>query len=470
MSVEITIPDVGESIAEGILVEWLVEDGAIVEAEQPLFELETDKVTLTVTAEQGGRVRIEVPADSTVQIGQVVGLLEGEGEVQVEVAANGEDPDGLEITSEEEDDADDLTDALEPDQLKLVEARVFEPTDLDSLSPAVRRLVVEHQLDPSQIVGTGKDGRILKADVLAYRRTMAASPSEPEAAAEPTTGPAEAPDASPGLSAQARTTDTQPSIDVGDLLQVAAAEAGPAPSSLPPTAGDSRQTRVRMSSLRRRIAERLVQAQRDAAILTTFNEVDMSAVFELRGRYQATFEQRYGVRLGVMSFFVKAAVDALKTVPQVNVVMDGDDLVTNHFYDIGVAVSTDRGLMAPVVRRADELGFAELELRIADLARRAQDRKLELSELLGGVFTVSNGGVFGSLMSTPILNPPQSAILGMHGIKKRPVVVDDEIVIRPMMYLALSYDHRVIDGREAVTFLRRVVDCIEHPERMLLEV
>jgi len=255
-------------------------------------------------------------------------------------------------------------------------------------------------------------------------------------------------------------TDTQPTLDVGDLVQGAAAAGQP----------DARQSRNRMSPLRQRIAQRLVAAQQDAAILTTFNEVDMSGVFAARKRYQEAFEKRHGVRLGVMSFFVKAAVDALKTVPEVNVSVDGDELVTHHFFDIGVAVSTDRGLLVPVVRNADQLSFAGVEATIADLAHRAQVRTLGLDELTGGVFTVSNGGVFGSLMSTPILNPPQSAVLGMHGIKKRPVVVDDEIVIRPMMYLALSYDHRVIDGREAVTFLRRIVDCVENPERMLLEV
>ena len=225
-----------------------------------------------------------------------------------------------------------------------------------------------------------------------------------------------------------------------------------------------------MSALRHRIAERLLMAQQSAAILTTFNEVDLSAVFAMRNQWKAAFEEKHGARLGLMSFFVKATVDALKTIPQVNVFLDGDELVTNHYYDIGVAVSTDRGLVVPVLRDADRLSFAGIEAGIADLATRAQARKLELSEMTGGVFSISNGGVFGSLLSTPILNPPQSGILGMHGIKKRPVVVDDEIVVRPMMYLALSYDHRVVDGREAVTFLRRIVECVEHPERLLLEL
>jgi 2-oxoglutarate dehydrogenase E2 component (dihydrolipoamide succinyltransferase) len=231
-----------------------------------------------------------------------------------------------------------------------------------------------------------------------------------------------------------------------------------------------RQTRAPMTPLRQRVAERLLEVQQRSAILTTFNEADMSGVMALRACYKDTFKERHGIGLGFMSFFVKASIDALKTVPQVNAYIDGGDVVTNHYYDIGIAVSTDRGLVVPVLRGADRLSMSEIEARIADLSRRAQERKLELSEITGAVFTISNGGVFGSMMSTPILNPPGSAILGMHAIKKRPVVVDDEITIRPMMYLAVSYDHRSIDGREAVTFLKRIVECIENPERMLLEI
>jgi 2-oxoglutarate dehydrogenase E2 component (dihydrolipoamide succinyltransferase) len=240
----------------------------------------------------------------------------------------------------------------------------------------------------------------------------------------------------------------------------------PKPVALP----DQRQSRAPMSRLRQRLAERLVEVQQTAAILTTFNETDMSAVMDLRSRYKEEFKKKHGIGLGFMSFFVKATVDALKTVPEVNAYIDGDEVVTNHYYDIGVAVSTDKGLVVPVVRDADRLSMAEIELSIVDLATRAQERKLELSDLTGAVFTISNGGVFGSLLSTPILNPPGSAILGMHTIQKRPVAIDDEIVIRPMMYLAMSYDHRIIDGREAVTFLKRVAECIEDPERLLLEI
>ena len=285
----------------------------------------------------------------------------------------------------------------------------------------------EHGLDPRDIPGSGKDGRITKNDVLQrLERRPVATPHSP-------------------------TADAKVIVD-----------AGPRP--------ERAQVRRKMSTLRQRIATRLVQAQQTAAILTTFNEVDMTDVMALRKRHQEAFEKRHGVRLGFMSFFVKAAVDALALVPGVNSQLEGDTVVQNQFYDIGVAVGTDAGLVVPVIRDADRLSFAGIEQAIADFARRARDRKLELSDLSGGTFTISNGGVYGSLLSTPILNPPQSGILGLHGIKQRPVAVEDRVEIRPMMYLALSYDHRLVDGQEAVTFLRRVVDCIEHPERLMLEV
>ena len=425
MNVEIKVPAVGESITEALLVEWLVEDGAVIEADQPLLELETEKVTLTVNAETAGTLRIQVEADSTVQIGQVVGLIEpGAG-----AAATVPQTEGPPMNA--------------PAGVEQAREKLAPPVDLDELSPAVRRLVAENELDPAGIPGTGKDGRITKGDVLQHMDAATAA---------------------------------------GDLLQVAQTATPPSvappaplrtPATAPPAAPvdpSARQTRKKMTPLRHRIAQRLVMAQQSAAMLTTFNEVDMGYLFDLRKQFKEPFEKKHGARLGFMSFFVKAAVDALKTVPQVNAFLDGDELVANHFYDIGVAVSTDRGLVVPVLRDADKMSFADIEAGIGDLAKRAQSRKLSLAEMTGGVFTISNGGVFGSLLSTPILNPPQSAILGMHGIKKRPVVVDDEIVVRPMMYLALTYDHRVIDGREAVTFLRRIVECVEKPERMWLEV
>ncbi|MBN2490331.1 MAG: 2-oxoglutarate dehydrogenase complex dihydrolipoyllysine-residue succinyltransferase [Planctomycetes bacterium] len=302
---------------------------------------------------------------------------------------------------------------------------------MEDHAPSVRRMLQEYGIDPSSIAGTGKDGRITKEDVVRVLNTGKVAPPPPPPASPPPSAPASAP---------------------------------PAP------AAGARQTRRPMTSLRKRVAERLVKSQQTAAILTTFNEADMGAVLALRARYKERFEKRHGIRLGIMSFFVKAVVDALQTVPALNAQIDGDDIVQNPFFDIGVAVGTEQGLVVPVLRDADRLGFAEIELKIADFARRARERKLELAELAGGCYTISNGGVYGSLLSTPILNPPQSGILGLHAIKKRPVVVDDRVEIRPMMYLAQSYDHRLIDGSEAVTFLKRVVECVENPERMLLDI
>jgi 2-oxoglutarate dehydrogenase E2 component (dihydrolipoamide succinyltransferase) len=423
MAVDVTIPEIGESITEGFIAEWSQPDGAIVAVEDPLLVLETDKITMTINAEHGGKLKILVAAEETVEVGQVVASID------TEAAGDSSSP-AKDETKPAEPPADEPAPAPpETDS---------EPADLSGLSPAVRRLVVEHDLDPAEIEGTGKGGRLLKGDVLAYiKATPTEEPSETVRSPEP-----ESPLPPP---------PERPS---------------PKPVAMP----DQRQTRAPMSRLRQRLAERLVEVQRTAAILTTFNEADMSRVMALRASYKEDFKNRHGVGLGFMSFFVKATVDALKTVPAVNAYIEGTDIVTNHYYDIGVAVSSEKGLVVPVVRDADRLSMAEVELSITDLATRAQNRQLELSDLSGAVFTISNGGVFGSLQSTPILNPPGSAILGMHAIKKRPVVVDDEIVIRPMMYLALSYDHRLIDGREAVTFLKRIVECIENPERMMLEI
>ncbi len=403
--VEVKIPQVGESITEGVLVEWAVANGAQALIDEPLLVLETDKITMTVAAEATGKLTTLVEADAVVEVGQVVATID-----TAEVA--------------EKESTKTITQPTEN----------AEPSvpDLGSLSPAVRRLVAEHELDPANIEGTGKDGRLLKADVLRHLET------------------------GPGEVAKAQPTP-------------------PVPAPAPAVTHDAaivgeRQTRTPMSRLRRRLSERLVEVQQQTAMLTTFNEADMSRVMALRGQYKESFQQSHGVGLGFMSFFVKATVNALKEVPEVNAWIDGEDVVQNHYYDIGVAVSSDKGLVVPVVRGTDRLSFAEVEREIKKLAQKAQDRTLELADLSGGVFTISNGGVFGSLMSTPILNPPQSAILGMHSIKKRPIAIGDEVVVRPMMYLALSYDHRIVDGREAVTFLKRIVECIENPERLLLEV
>lgn len=415
MIVEIRIPEVGESITQGLLAAWLKEEGDAVQAGEELFELETDKVTLAVPAEAAGRLVILVQEGETVTVGQVVGKLD--------TASAGEAQDTM------------------PEE---------QGEDAESLSPAVRRLVAERSLDPAQIPATGKGGRLTKGDVLNFIQSAdapapAASAPFPKPAAQDTM--------------ETRKTDLRP-------------RPSPAPAATAQILASpgERETRVPMSTMRRRIAERMVQSQQEAAILSTFNEADMSAVMDYRSRHKEAFEQRHGVRLGLMSFFVKAVVDALKTVPQLNLRVEGDDIVQLHYYDIGVAVSTEQGLVVPVVRGADQLSFAAIEEQIASYAARARQRRLTLEELTGGSFSISNGGIFGSLLSTPILNPPQSGILGLHKIQKRPVAVNDVVVIRPMMYLAVSYDHRLVDGAQAVTFLKRVKECIESPERLLLEV
>ncbi len=473
MAMDITVPEVGESITEGILAEWSAKDGAWVEREEPLLVLETDKITLTVNAEESGRLKILVEEGETVEIGQKVGELDTEAKpaaAEKDTAAAPEPEPKDEEEEEEKAEARDETEEARP--LSPPAGKPQAEAKLETvkgLSPAVQRLVLEHHLDPSEIEGTGRGDRITKADVLRHLEEQGA---DEEAAAEETKGkakprPAAAQKASAKAPAEEEEKEEAEAVP-STRRPMGAARQQPRRPAGPPVV--ERQTRQPISALRQRIAERLVEVQQSSAILTTFNEADMSRVMALRAAYKEAFKKEHGIGLGFMSFFVKAAIDALQTVPEVNAYIDGDQLVRNHYYDIGVAVSTERGLVVPVVRDADQLSMGEIEVEIADYARRAHERTLELSEITGAVFTISNGGIFGSMMSTPILNPPGSAILGMHAIKKRPVVVDDEIVIRPMMYLALSYDHRVIDGREAVTFLKRIVDCIESPERMLLEI
>jgi len=393
-TVPVKIPPMGESITSGVLAKWHVADGASVRRDQPLFELETDKITSEATAEASGVIRLAVKAGEEVRIGQVVATIE--------VGATAETP------------------AAAP-AAPAAPAAAAPAT----ASPAVRRVAAETGLDPAKVTGTGKGGRVTKGDLLA---AAAASPAAPAA-------PAPAP---------------------------------AAPVAAPVAAPSTRQTRRKLSPLRARLAQRLVAAQHQAAMLTTFNEVDMSAVMALRARYQDDFVKRHGLKLGFMSFFTKAVVHALREVPAVNAQLDGETLVENHYYDVGVAVSTDRGLMVPVIRGCDQLGLAEVEKGIADAAKRAREGRITLADLEGGVFTITNGGVFGSMLSTPIINPPQSAILGLHAINERPIALNGQVVIRPMMYLALSYDHRLIDGREAVTFLVKVKQAIEDPARVLI--
>jgi 2-oxoglutarate dehydrogenase E2 component (dihydrolipoamide succinyltransferase) len=422
-SVPVKVPSVGESISEGILARWLKPDGGSVQAGEPLFELETDKASSVVPAPGSGVLKIGAAEGETVQIGATVGGIDPAGSPAPAAAAAAKDGAGK------------VTFAPVPASAA-ARVAISPPPAGDggnrSVSPAVRRIVAEEGVDLARVAATGPGGRVTKGDLVAYLDTAKSEPAD----AVKTTAPAEA--ASPSAPASARTTP--------------------------------RETRQRMSGLRQKIAQRLVEAQHTAAILTTFNEVDMSRVMELRTLYKEPFQKKHGVALGFMSFFIKASIEALKAFPAVNARIEGNEIVYINQFDIGVAVSTERGLMVPVVREADRLSFAGIEKSIAGYAAKAREGSISVDDLQGGTFTITNGGIFGSLLSTPIINPPQSGILGMHAIKKRPVVVDDQIVIRPMMYLALSYDHRLIDGREAVSFLVKVKDAIENPERLLLEV
>jgi 2-oxoglutarate dehydrogenase E2 component (dihydrolipoamide succinyltransferase) len=407
MPLEVKIPPMGESISSGILAKWHVKNGDAVKKDQPLFELETDKITSEGTAEAAGTISLKVEAGAEVKIGQVVALID---------AAAG-------AASKKQ-----TASPFAPPGTPPAQAKAAAPVQ----SPAVRRIAEETGVNPADVAGTGKAGRVTKGDILAASE----QPARPPAAAP--AAPA-APEAAP-----------------------------PAPVASPSPQAGERQTRKKLTPLRQKIAERLVSAQRSAALLTTFNEVDMSAVMALRSRYQDDFVKRNGLKLGFMSFFVKAVVQALREVPAINTQIEGDTLVQNHYFDIGVAVSTEKGLMVPVIRNCDSLGMAGIEKAITDAAGRAREGRITLADLEGGVFTITNGGTFGSLLSTPIINPPQSAILGMHAINDRPVAVGGQVVIRPMMYVALTYDHRLVDGREAVTFLVRVKQAIEDPSRLLL--
>ena len=420
MAVEIKVPALGESVTEATVAKWLVKAGDSVAVDQPLCELETDKVTVEVNATVAGTMAdLAVAEGATVQVGGVLCHIEaGVGAAPAGAAAAATPP------SSPPKPAAAVPPAAHTAPAPVL-AGVGPGANLAASGPAARKLAEEKGVAASAIQPTGKDGRATKADVLSALRSVPA--------------PSVAPAAKP------------------------AAPAGPRLRA-------DREERVRMTRLRRTIANRLKEAQNTAAMLTTFNEVDMTNVMALRERLKADFEKKHGARLGFMSFFVKACIAGLKELPAVNAEIEGDELIYKNYYDIGVAVGTPNGLVVPVLRDVDVLGFGEIEKGIADLGRKARDGKLSIADLTGGTFTISNGGVYGSLMSTPILNPPQSGILGMHKIQQRPMVVDGEIKVRPMMYLALSYDHRIIDGREAVLFLVRVKECIEDPERLLLGV
>ncbi len=425
MSVDVRIPTLGESVNEGVIVRWIKADGAAVQVDEPLLELETDKANVEIPAEGAGVLKILKAQGEKVQVGDVVARIE-EG-----AAARPASP---------------APAAAQPSEPRAPATQVEEkaavpPPTSAVLSPAVRRLVEEHNLDPHSIKASGRGGRLTKGDVLAHLESIGAKPQGEGAV------------------------PTQPSaLSPQDL-------AAPSPPPAPPTpAPADEEERVPMTYLRQRIAQRLVEAQGTAAILTTFNEVDMSAVMELRARYKPRFTEVHGVSLGLMSFFARACIGALHDLPIVNAQIDGADIVYHKHVHLGIAVGTERGLVVPVVHHADLLSFAEIEKEIERLAGLARQHKLSIHDLSGGTFTISNGGVYGSLLSTPILNPPQSAILGLHKIEKRPVVVNDQVVVRPMMYLALSYDHRLVDGEQAVTFLVRVKERIEDPTRMMFGV
>jgi 2-oxoglutarate dehydrogenase E2 component (dihydrolipoamide succinyltransferase) len=413
MTIEIKVPAMGESVTEATVSKWFKKQGDAVKRDEPLLELETDKVTVEVPAPADGSIEsISVKEGDTVQVGAILGAI-AEGATGT-AAAPAKPAPAAKAPAPKAPPADK---AEAPKSVAVVAAA--------PVMPSVRRIAEESGIDPARVAGTGRDGRVMKGDMLEALEARAA-----ERAAPPVAAPV---------------------------------RSGPRPRA-------EREERVTMSRLRKTIALRLKESQNTAAQLTTFNEVDMSHVMALRAEFKDSFEKKHGVRLGFMGFFVKACIAALKELPNVNGEIEGDEIVYKNYYDIGIAVSTERGLVVPVVRDADLLSLAQIEAKIHDFGLRARDNKLKLDELLGGTFTITNGGVFGSLMSTPILNTPQSGILGMHKIQPRAVVEGDKIVIKPMMYLALSYDHRLVDGREAVTFLVRVKENLEDPQRLLLDI
>ena len=427
MAIDIIIPSVGESVQEAVLAEWFKQDGDSVQKDEALLVIETDKVTLEVVAEESGMLKILVPEGETVAIGAVVGQIDT---VQATAAPSASEP-APKVEPEKAETSKTPTPAepakAAPSPAPSVEPPTQKPAPVDmQLSPAVRRLVAEKNLDISRISGTGPGGRISKGDVLLYLEEAPAG--MPEAVQAPV---------------------------CEDPMDSMAAPA---------------EKRVAMTPIRKRIAERLLESKQNTAMLTTFNEIDMQQAMAMRARYKEAFQKKHDVSLGFMSFFIKACVEALKEIPEINAFVDGSDIIYHNYQHIGVAIGSDRGLVVPVIRHTERMSFADIEKAIIDYVQKIKANRLELADLEGGTFTVSNGGVYGSLLSTPILNMPQSGILGMHKIEKRPVVVEDEIVIRPMMYVALSYDHRIVDGKGAVTFLKRVKEFVENPERIVLEV
>ena len=436
MLVEIKVPSVGESVTEAVLAQWFKKDGDQIQKGEALFVIETDKVTLEVEAEAEGVLKISVGEGETVSIGAVVGTIDTAAVAPTEKPAKEEviqkepiEPKKTEVTEPEKAASSPqkkAASAAEEKAEKPVPQKKPVTADVN-LSPAVRRIVKETGVDVGEVIGTGPAGRITKGDVLLYLEAREAQGASSKIASPVASEP----------------------------TAVAVAE---------------ETSRKPMTPIRQRIAARLLEARQSTAMLTTFNDVDMSRVMEIRSHYKDAFQKKYDVSLGFMSFFIKAAVEALKEFPEINAFIDGKEIIYHHYYHIGVAIGTGRGLVVPVIRHCEKLSLAMMEQAIVDYVTKIKENRLDLADLEGGTFTITNGGVFGSLLSTPILNTPQSAILGMHRIEKRPVVVEDQIVVRPMMYLALSYDHRIVDGREAVTYLRRIKEFLENPERMIVEI
>lgn len=459
MKIEIKVPGVGESVTEATLAEWFKKDGDTVQKDEPLFVIETDKVTLEVVAEADGVLSIKVAAGETVAIGAVVGTIDTEAAPAKKKKDVQKEPEAQKISVKETPPQEEPEEkpekqkeappkaAAEKEKQKVAkkpeekepQKKKEKPAPAPQLlAPSVRNLISQKNIDAAKIEGSGPGGRITRGDVLLYIERSAGKAAEKKPEEE----------------------DSK-AATFGKKEKRAAAE---------PQAAEMQTSRKPMSPIRRRIAARLLEAKQNTAMLTTFNEIDMFRVQDIRARYKESFKEKHGVALGLMSFFIKATIEALKAFPEVNAFIDKDEIVYHHYYHIGIAVGAEKGLVVPVIRHADRLGFAELEQTIVDYVKKIAENCLELADLEGGTFTITNGGVFGSLLSTPILNMPQSGILGMHKIEKRPVVVDDKIDIRPMMYVALSYDHRIIDGREAVSFLKHIKEHVENPEQMLVEM
>ncbi len=471
---EIKVPSVGESVSEARIARWLKQDGDTVSMDEPILELETDKANMELNADQAGLLKIQKPAGENVVPGEVIGFIEEGATAAGKSAKDRPTTDNRAATVRERTDSVGGKSASPESKQQAPEKPAKPPkpetkrpeatsqqaiqtepapppqdaTQQETVSPAVRKLLREHDLDVNAVPGSGKGGRVRKEDVLNFVKT-----AKPEAAPRPVAVPMPSRQSPQDAASAAPSQRTSP-------VQAPARR----------VSADRPERVEQMTLLRQKVAERMVRAQQTAAILTTFNEIDMAAVMELRARHKESFQQKHGVGLGLMSFFVKAGIEALQTIPALNAIIDGKNIVYRDYYDIGVAVATDRGLVVPVLRDADKMSFAEIETAIGTFAKKARDGAITVDELTGGTFTITNGGIFGSLFSTPILNPPQSGILGMHTIEKRPVVINDQIVIRPMMYVALSYDHRIVDGKEAVTFLMKIKHGIEDPTRLMLGI